>query len=177
MIDNGEYLSTIRDISQDFVIANHFFEHCQDPIGALETFTRVLRPGGTLYMAVPDMRSSFDRDRALTPLSHFVVDYDQGPQASRAEHFREWVTLVEPHFGRYYSSDNDIATRVSELMKQDYSIHFHTFTPESMHALLAYCADVQHLPITLVFGAAFDDEMIFILRKSELQPENENRVN
>ena len=34
-IDDGERLGKIADASQDFVIANHFLEHCQDPILAL----------------------------------------------------------------------------------------------------------------------------------------------
>src|ERR1700759_1830786 len=31
-IANGEHLESIQDASQDFVIANHFIEHCQDTI-------------------------------------------------------------------------------------------------------------------------------------------------
>src|SRR5215218_5051715 len=31
VIDDGERLGTIPDASEDFVIANHFLEHCQDP--------------------------------------------------------------------------------------------------------------------------------------------------
>ena len=32
IVDDGELLATIPDGSQDFVVANHFIEHCQDPI-------------------------------------------------------------------------------------------------------------------------------------------------
>ena len=54
LIDNGETLSKVPAVSQDFVIANHFLEHCQDPIGTLENFFRVLKLGGILYLTVPD---------------------------------------------------------------------------------------------------------------------------
>ena len=63
IIDNGEQLTTIRDETQDFVIANHFIEHCQNPIQTFQNLFRVLKPGGVLYVAVPDKRFTFDADR------------------------------------------------------------------------------------------------------------------
>src|SRR5947209_3771329 len=44
VVDEAETLATVPDGSQDFVVANHFLEHCQNPIGTLKTFVRVLRP-------------------------------------------------------------------------------------------------------------------------------------
>ena len=35
IVDDGEKLETIADASQDFIIANHFLEHCEDPIGTI----------------------------------------------------------------------------------------------------------------------------------------------
>ena len=74
MIDDGETLATVPDSPRDFVIANHFIEHTEDPIAhAAATTLRVLRPGGVLYMAVPDKRFTFDVDRPVTPLEHLVA--------------------------------------------------------------------------------------------------------
>lgn len=53
IIDNGETLEKIESDSLDFVIANHFLEHCENPIKAIQSFLRVLKKGGTLYLAVP----------------------------------------------------------------------------------------------------------------------------
>src|SRR2546421_13075309 len=33
LVDDAERLTTVPDESQDFIIANHFLEHCEDPIG------------------------------------------------------------------------------------------------------------------------------------------------
>ena len=63
VVDDGETLATQADTSADFIVANHFIEHTQDPLGTLENHLRVLRPGGVLYLAVPDRRRSFDVDR------------------------------------------------------------------------------------------------------------------
>src|SRR3954451_19820653 len=51
IVDNGETLATVPAGSVDFVIANHFIEHTEDPLGALANQLRVLKPGGVLYMA------------------------------------------------------------------------------------------------------------------------------
>ena len=66
IVDDGERLARVADASQDFVIANHFLEHCQNPIGALENMLRVLQANGILYMAIPDKRHTFDRNRPVT---------------------------------------------------------------------------------------------------------------
>ena len=48
VVDDGERLATFQNASQDFVIANHFVEHCQNPLLALENALRILRRGGAL---------------------------------------------------------------------------------------------------------------------------------
>src|SRR6185436_2198523 len=63
IIDNGEQLTTIGDRTQDFVIANHFLEHCQNPVQTFHNLFRVLKAGGVVYLAVPDKRFTFDVDR------------------------------------------------------------------------------------------------------------------
>jgi|SRR5271165_1088048 len=167
VLDNGETLATFQSESQDFVIANHFIEHSQDPIQTIKNFTRVLRSGGIIYLAVPDKRQTFDRDRDLTGLSHLVEDHICGPARSREQHYREWVTLVEPHFGAVHSGQEAIAARVNKLMMEDYSIHFHTFTPEAMRALLDYCIEKEEVPLAFVFSGELGEEMIFVLRRTD----------
>lgn len=43
IVDDGEFLSKVSDNSQDFVIANHFLEHCQNPLLTLKQMHRVLK--------------------------------------------------------------------------------------------------------------------------------------
>jgi len=123
VIDNGQLLTTVPDASQDFVIANHFIEHCEDPIRALLNHFRVLKVGGTLYLAVPDCRYTFDKDRPVTPLAHLYEDFERGPEQSRAAHFEEWVRLTDKVIG-----EAQIKAHVQKLMAMDYSIHFHVWT-------------------------------------------------
>jgi SAM-dependent methyltransferase len=161
-IADGELLETVGDASQDFVIANHFIEHCQNPLLALSNMLRVLRAGGVLYLTIPDKRYTFDADRPVTTVEHVLKDYEEGPSWSRRGHFEEWVRLVNK-----VEDGRGAAERVEELLGMDYSIHFHVWTQAEMFELL------QALRSRL--GGGFDtelflknaDECVFVLRKDD----------
>ena len=126
ILANGEDLETIADNTQDFVIANHFIEHCQDTIGTIQNMLRVLKPGGILYSAIPDKRVSFDIDRDITSIDHMWRDHIEGPAGSKREHFESWVR----HVG-HYTDTVEIAEHTDLLIEMDYSIHYHVFTQAS----------------------------------------------
>ena len=54
------------DASLDYVLSSHVIEHFYDPIGALQEWLRVVRPGGYVFMIVPHRDRTFDRKRSLT---------------------------------------------------------------------------------------------------------------
>jgi SAM-dependent methyltransferase len=95
IVDDGEQLAKISDSTQDFVIANHFLEHCQNPIGAMSNMLRVLKEGGVLYLSIPDKRYSFDADRPVTSIEHLLKDYQEGPEWSKKQHFEEWIRYID----------------------------------------------------------------------------------
>jgi SAM-dependent methyltransferase len=122
IIDDGETLGKVGDSSQDFVIANHFIEHCENPINATKNFLRALRPGGVLFMAIPDKTGTFDNERPITPFSHLIKDYEQGPAWSRRDHYMEWTHLVE-----HVPVGMPQVEHAERLMAKSYSIHFHVW--------------------------------------------------
>ncbi len=137
VIARAEDLSPIPSSSLDFVIANHLIEHVEDPISALAEMSRVLRPGGVLYMAVPEPRVTFDRERALTTVEHLVDEFRNGAAANREAHYRDWVENAEPIRYKDEPRDKVGEERVQELMQRDESIHFHVFSPEVFLGLVA----------------------------------------
>jgi SAM-dependent methyltransferase len=171
VVDDGEQLSTIADGSQDFIVANHFLEHCEDPIGTIETHLRKLKPGGVLFYAVPDKRFTFDFRRPVTPIEHMIADYDEGPERSRSEHYTEWCQLVideeSPSVGNseQAASEEWVAGRARQLEAAKYSIHFHVWTQAEFLKLILACRER--------FGEAFEIEaagrvaieFIVVLRK------------
>jgi SAM-dependent methyltransferase len=141
VVDDGETLRRFANASQDFVIANHFLEHCQNPLGTLERLVQVLKPNGMLYLAVPDKRGTFDRDRPLTQWRHLVRDYECGPAWSYEGHVREYAALVDRLTGP------DLERRVEELIARDYRIHFHVWRHETFGATLRRAVRMLHLPL------------------------------
>lgn len=161
LIDDGEKLESVGAASQDFIVASHFLEHCENPAGALQSFSRVLRPQGILFLVVPDKRFTFDRGRQSTPLEHILRDYNEGPAWSRTEHFREYAALVDGVPGEA------VELRAKYLMDLNYSIHFHVWTKCEVLALL--CELNRQLGLGYELRLFLDNgpEGIYVLAKTE----------
>jgi SAM-dependent methyltransferase len=160
IIDDGEQLSTVADCSVDFVIANHMIEHCENPIGTLMNFLRVLRTNGTIYMAVPDRRLTFDRDRPLTEFSHLARDYTEGPGWSRTQHYEEWAHFVS------CVPEHEVSAHAQDLERDGYSIHFHVWTPITFLEFLLAARSKFELPLDLDAVERNDHEFIVIMRRA-----------
>ncbi|MSN24623.1 MAG: methyltransferase domain-containing protein [Geobacter sp.] len=91
VVDDGETLNTLADESLDFIIANHFLEHCRNPLRTVGRMYSSLKPGGTLFLTIPDKRYTFDSGRDVTPLEHLLEEYEHGADESYPEHVWDWV--------------------------------------------------------------------------------------
>jgi SAM-dependent methyltransferase len=136
----------IADGTLDYLCSSHVLEHLPDPIGALLEWHRVLRPGGLLYLVVPDKRFTFDEPRAVTSVEHMLRDFNAGTtSADDAVHVDEFVfqtnwSILSPKTPAPDLPHAQAAARARYLhrLEQDLpiDIHFHTFTPDSLEALL-----------------------------------------
>jgi SAM-dependent methyltransferase len=174
VIDDGELLSSIPEGSQDFIVANHFLEHCEDPIRTIETHLGKLRPGGVLFYAVPDKRYTFDSRRPPTPLEHIVADHEQGASRSRAEHYDEWARLVidaEAPAGAEGGGFEEWAVRRARELEEDaYSIHMHVWTQAEFLELILHCRDRFEGAFEIEAAARQAIEFIVVLRKAGPPP-------
>jgi SAM-dependent methyltransferase len=172
VIDNGELLATIPEASQDFIVANHFLEHCEDPIRTIGTHLGKLKPGGVLFYAVPDKRYTFDSRRPLTPLDHMVADHEQGAERSRSEHYDEWTRLVidgeAPAGTEGRAFDEWVETRARELERDAYSIHMHVWTQAEFLALVLHCRERFEEAFDIEAAARQGIEFMVVLRKEGL---------
>jgi len=161
VIDDGEKLDKFRPNSQDFIIANHFLEHTQNPIGTIRRHLEVLREGGVLFMAVPDKRFTFDVHRPETDFAHVLRDDLEGPEWSHEDHLIEYGALVARHSG------DALASYVDHLRTSKYSIHFHVWSEASLRDFLERIRSELGLRLKIeafVFNAPFA-ENICIIRK------------
>jgi SAM-dependent methyltransferase len=163
IVADADRLTMVADGSEDFLIANHVIEHLPDPIGAFKEWYRVLRPGGVLFLAVPDKRVTFDKDRPRTTLAHLIADHADRGAASRIGHCEEYSRLV------HHKQGDEIAKDVADLLARNYSIHFHVWIPDDMAELLGYLTAVLDLrwKVREFIDSGGTDEFIYILQKPE----------
>ena len=164
ILDDGETLSKVQNLSQDFIIANHFIEHTEDPIGTIERHLSKLRVGGVLYLTVPNKLVTFDQERPITSIEHVLLDYKHGPGRERREHYAEWV-----HFVGGIRDEKEAQPHIDGQMQRGYSIHFHVWDFNAFLALLDYMRIEMKFPFKLerkVLWAYNPLDMIFILRKT-----------
>ena len=160
IIDDGGVLSTVEDGSFDFLVSAHLIEHLPNPILGLKNWCRVVRPGGYIYLVVPDKRMTFDKQRVRTNLEHIVLDYTEPSSARDFEHYLDYARWVDKKEG------NRALKLARELKAKDYSIHYHVFLPEDVQALLLWFKENVRA-IQIVEGpcqAPGSDEFHFLLK-------------
>lgn len=167
IIDDAETLRTVGDDTQDFVIANHVIEHMVNPIKALLSWQRVLRPGGKLFLAVPDRHATFDRERALTSVEHLVRDYEEPSEARDFEHFKDFARFVSCRFFKV-RPESESEQLAQELWDKQYSIHYHVWDSETFAAFLDYLTGhFEDWRMSIVARQpTIEDEFIFVLEKN-----------
>lgn len=163
IVDDGESLATVSDASQEFLVANHLMEHCESPIGALQTWLRVLKPGGIAFITVPDKRFTFDFRRDGTTWQHVADDYRYGPERSRKAHYDEWVCNV-------MGEEADAEAKAAQLHADRYSIHFHTWSAKSLEDFFRKCRSELGFPYELRELVRNGGEVIVILQKNASAP-------
>lgn len=161
VIDDGERLASVADGSEDFIIANHVLEHLENPLLALESWLRVIRNEGVIFLSVPNKNETFDLKRPVTTFDHVLTDLRHGPQGSRRQHYLEWVTQVGDMSGR------EAEDHATHLMESRISIHFHCWDPPALLELLMRCRSELDLPMDVDLFETQGNEMLVIIRKVE----------
>jgi predicted SAM-dependent methyltransferase len=161
ILGDAMHLEAIPDESLDFVIANHLIEHLEYPIRGLREMLRVLRPTGILYAAIPDARV-LEPERQLTTVEHLLDEHRNGAEATRRDHYRDWVVNFEKRV-------DGAEEHTSHLMEMDYSIHFHVWRSDTFLDFLIAARREACLDFDLVGFAPpeypCDDELILLLCK------------
>lgn len=169
VLDDGEKLSVIPSESQDFIIANHFLEHTQNPIKSIEIHLSKLKLAGILFYAVPNKKKTFDLNRPLTSFDHILQDYKDGPELSYDRHLQEWVELVdklEPSLQKQ---------KIEHIKKINYSIHFHVWDEDTFYDFLEKTNKLLNYPYIIErYEKNIENENIAILCKSKTNLERLN---
>lgn len=134
-----------HDHSLDYVLASHVLEHVANPVAALAEWYRVVRPGGLLYLVVPDRRFTWDQPRPLTSVDHLLADYVGGTTAHDPTHIDDFAFGIDWSRFDPATPPEDIPARRAEFARglretiargEDINIHFHTFEPANLREFL-----------------------------------------
>lgn|ERR1022692_4009944 len=128
-------LDSFRGIGErqfDFIIASHVIEHTRNAMAAIQKAYGALKVGGQLVLVVPDMRLTFDRNRAITELSHLIQDYESPLRERDVLHYVEFFSKA------FVTPIEDLFSRVKTAIEENGDLHFHTWTYESFKEMVTY---------------------------------------
>ena len=163
VVDDGEKLTKFKDNSLDFIIANHFIEHCIDPIGTVINMYKKLKREGVLYVGIPDKRYTFDIDRPLTTYEHLLEEHkDKTNNKFKAAHTLEYVKVK---LGKDKNSPEKVKKRVQEILDSGYRIHYHVWTQREMTEMFARLAKDFKLDLEIEALLKNHHEVVYVLRK------------
>ncbi|MGH7158052.1 MAG: methyltransferase domain-containing protein [Candidatus Saccharimonadales bacterium] len=161
VVDDGETLTKFKSNSLDFIVANHFIEHCLDPIGTILNMYKKLRKNGVLYMAVPDKRLTFDKPRPITAYSHLLEEHkDKTKMKFRKTHTEEAIRLTDKTVHKA-----GVEKRVQEILDSGFRIHYHVWTQKEMAEMFVRLAHDFHIDLEIEAQLKNQHEVIFVLRK------------
>lgn len=100
----------------DYIVSSHNFEHLPNPILFLQGCSVALKPGGTITMAVPDCRVTFDHYRLPTRLADWLAAYHQG----RAQPSAETLFDSNAHHAPYVLPDGTVGSYTPDHGKLEY---------------------------------------------------------
>ncbi len=135
----------VHDSSLDYVASSHLIEHTANPIAAFKEWCRVLKDRGIIYMVVPHRKLTFDHTRPLTTVEHMMEDFHRNTSQVDGTHIDDFAlgidwTLFSPATLPERIGDERLKLaeeyRKNIAAGREINIHFHTFEPAQMTALI-----------------------------------------
>jgi SAM-dependent methyltransferase len=93
LIGEAGRLEGVEDDAYDALLASHVLEHLANPLGALNEWQRVVRPGGHVLLAMPHHEGTFDHRRPVTSVEHMRADAEQETAEDDMTHVDEILEL------------------------------------------------------------------------------------
>lgn len=172
----------------DYVVASHVVEHVPDIVSWLREVRGALSDGGTLRLAVPDRRYTFDylrRTSTLTDVLDAFVRKRRTPSGSRVLDFalnmvqvdcgKAWRgELVASELVRGYSDESALGlAAAAETTDAYHDVHCWVFTPHSFAELMGQLARCKLLEFACdrLVATARDTFEFYVSMRPELDHE------
>ena len=130
-------LHEIPTATYDFVLSSNCLEHVANPIKALVEWRRVLKPGGTIVLVLPNQKSNFDHRRPVTTMDHLLDDFARNTAEDDLTHLDEILALHDLSMDR--PAGNLAQFRERSLQNFDNrTLHHHVFDMPLIEQLLDF---------------------------------------
>jgi SAM-dependent methyltransferase len=133
---NDDYLAVVPG-RFDLIIANHVFEHVDNPVAWLQMVRRLSRDNALLLLVIPDKKYSFDKFRPDTALSHILYDYFVPDRNLKEVHLLETALYYDL---TYIGQKNELSYKLDparlrhSLGESHPGIHTHVFQAETFES-------------------------------------------
>lgn len=180
--DGGSILELIgKPEHYDYIVASHVIEHTVDLLRFLLDCEALLKPGGALVLAVPDMRFSFDCLRPLTTTGQVLQAHlEQGKRHSVGKVFDELAYNCVRNGAIAWSRDNkgalsffrplaDAKSFLEQYQAGDMFIDIHAwqFTPSSFRLVTNDLYEMGRTALReKTFDSSSDNEFFVVLSKT-----------
>ena len=166
-IIDGHDLGVYDDGELDFLIANHVLEHFDDPVGGAIEWLRVIKPGGHLFITLPNFRSnSYDFRRMPARAPHLEEDYFD-PSGRPARNFKHYEDFAQTLY-QYSDGDPRIKQQAQFWTDSDDRHHYHVYDRRTVEAVFSLSAKISTTGLRFVDGLLSNDgfEFLIILEKA-----------
>lgn len=182
----GERLCDLIPDRFDVVFSSHNIEHQTCLISHLQDVGRLLRPGGSALMFVPDLRYCFDAFLPESTLLDVIAAwFEPGARHKARDVVKHWLFATHNDAARLWSRDlgYDPRTRTGHeqgrfmhKLKAQFSsadsyidVHAWQFTPDSFRAITQRLFDLGLSPLapTRVYPTRHGTQEFFVVMKPE----------
>lgn len=152
--------NSVESNTLDFCTSSNVIEHHPNPIYFLLEQFRVIKPGGHVYVKIPNKDFTYDRSRIPTPVAYLekkFIEFDFTDEYIRA------LDIVKNTVGHldYVGQGEKMAAAITK--HRDGHHHFFVFDSESTHELINCLKKYQSF--RLVFFNLEDGNIHFALQK------------
>jgi|688.fasta_scaffold509484_1 predicted SAM-dependent methyltransferase len=161
-----DFLNQFDSASLDFVIASHLLEHIAQPFLLISDAYRILKPGGILLLAIPDLRNTFDFQRKSLGVNHFIKDIEDKITINEFSHFSDYASNVLKINPTMMSPE-----KIQKIIIESY--HVHAFVDHEFVKILNEMQGLLDFHFELIFASqsiekdARYEEFILFLKKTK----------
>lgn len=158
-------LNFVKDNTFNFVYSSHVLEHTPNPISVLNDQLRITKPGGIVYVAMPNKKNTYDRTRKVTSSNILINKFENNVFDHTIEEALDVVKNTDTH-ALYEPHKNNPLEYAKEIIKKKEGIHhFHTFDETNVLEILIYLVSKNQAHIEY-FSGLENRDIHFALRKN-----------